>query len=112
MVFRDEYCPGHRSVYSSSLDIHILDNYETKYIIISSGVTIELGFPGRSADKESTCNAGNSGSIPGLGGSAGEGIGYPFQYSWASLVELWKSIWSLESDHENGSPEKLLQYGY
>ena len=92
MVFRDEYCPGHRSVYSSSLDIHILDNYETKYIIISSGVTIELGFPGRSADKESTCNAGNSGSIPGLGGSAGEGIGYPFQYSWASLVELWKSI--------------------
>ena len=92
MVFGDEYCPGHRSMYSSSLDIHISDNYETKYIIISSGVTIELGFPGRSADKESTCNSGNPGSIPGLEGSAEEGIGYPFQYSWASLVELWKSI--------------------
>ena len=38
-------------------------------------------FPGSSAGKESTCNAGDSGSIPGLGRSAGEGIGYPFQYS-------------------------------
>ena len=36
--------------------------------------------------KESTCNAGDSGLIPGLGRSAGEGIGYPLQYSWASLV--------------------------
>ena len=36
--------------------------------------------------KESTCNAGDPNSIPGLGGSAGEGIGYPLQYSWASLV--------------------------
>jgi len=34
----------------------------------------------------STCNAGNPGSIPGSGRSAGEGIGYPLQYSWASLV--------------------------
>ena len=36
--------------------------------------------------KESTCNAGEPSSIPGLGRSAGEGIGYPLQYSWASLV--------------------------
>ena len=36
--------------------------------------------------KESTCNAGDPNSIPGLGGSAGEGIGYPLQYSWASLA--------------------------
>ena len=36
--------------------------------------------------KESVCNSGDSGSIPGLGRSAGEGIGYPLQYSWASLV--------------------------
>ena len=35
---------------------------------------------------ESTCNAGDLGSIPGSGRSAGEGIGYPLQYSWASLV--------------------------
>ena len=39
-----------------------------------------------SAGKESTCNAGDPGSIPGSGSSLGEGIGYPLQYSWASLV--------------------------
>ena len=45
-----------------------------------------MGFPGSSAGKESTCNAGDPGLIPGLGRSPGEGIGYPLQYSWASLV--------------------------
>ena len=45
-----------------------------------------MGFLYGSAGKESTCNAGDLGSIPGLGISAGEGIGYPLQYSWASLV--------------------------
>ena len=39
-----------------------------------------------SVGKESNCNAGDPGSIPGLGRSAGEGIGYPLQCSWASLV--------------------------
>ena len=43
-------------------------------------------FPGSSAGKESACKAGDPGSIPGLGRSPGEGIGYPLQYSWASLV--------------------------
>ena len=47
---------------------------------------IFLGFPGGSAGKESACNAGDPGSIPGSGRSTGEGIGYPLQYSWASLV--------------------------
>ena len=45
-----------------------------------------LGFPDSSLGKESTCNAGDPGSIPGQGRSAGEGISYPLQYSWASLV--------------------------
>ena len=45
-----------------------------------------LGFPDSSVGKESTCNAGDPGSIPGLGRSAGEGIGYTLQYSWGSLV--------------------------
>ena len=45
-----------------------------------------LGFPHSSVGKESACNAGHLGSIPGLGRSPGEGIGYPLQYSWASLV--------------------------
>ena len=44
------------------------------------------GFPGSSAGKESTCNAGDPGLIPELGKSPGEGIGCPLQYSWASLV--------------------------
>ena len=45
-----------------------------------------MGFPGCSAGKQLVCNAGNSGLIPGSGRSSGEGIGYPLQYSWASLV--------------------------
>ena len=40
-----------------------------------------LGFPGGSAGKESACNVGDLGSVPGLGRSPGEGIGYPLQYS-------------------------------
>ena len=40
-----------------------------------------LGFPGGSDGKESACNVGELGSIPGLGRSTGEGKGYPFQYS-------------------------------
>ena len=44
------------------------------------------GFPDSSVGKESACNAGDLGLIPGLGRSSGEGIGYPLQYSWASLV--------------------------
>ena len=44
------------------------------------------GFPGSSVGIESACNAGDPGLIPGSGRSAGEGIGYPLQYSWASLV--------------------------
>ena len=45
-----------------------------------------LCFPGSSVGKESACNAGDPGSIPGLERSAGEGISYPLQSSWASLV--------------------------
>ena len=45
-----------------------------------------MGLPGGLAGKESICNAGDPGSIPGLGSFPGEGIGYPLQYSWASLV--------------------------
>ena len=45
-----------------------------------------MGFPGSSAGKESACNAGDPSSIPGSGRPLEEGIGYPPQYSWASLV--------------------------
>ena len=43
-------------------------------------------FPDSSVDKESACNAGDPGSISGSGRSTGEGIGYPLQYSWSSVV--------------------------
>ena len=46
-----------------------------------------MGFPDSSVGKESACNAGDPGSIP------GEGTGYPLQYSWASLVaQLVKNL--------------------
>ena len=53
----------------------------------------KLGFPDSSVSKESTRNAGDPGSIPESGRYAREGIGYPFQYSWASLVaQLVKNL--------------------
>ena len=67
-----------------------------------------LGFPGRSAGKESACNAGDLSLIPRSGRSAGEGIGYPLQYSRASLMtqlvknplEMWQAwVWSLGWDN-------------
>ena len=46
-----------------------------------------------SVGKESAYNAGDRSSIPGSGRSSGEGIGYPFQYCWASLVaQLVKNL--------------------
>ena len=64
-----------------------------------------MGFPSSSVGKESACNAGDPGSIPGSGRSPGERIGYPLQYSWGSprilkwvtyppaTQETW--VWSL-----------------
>ena len=45
-----------------------------------------MNFLDSSVGKVSACNAGDPGSIPGLGRPAGEGIGYPLQYSLASVV--------------------------
>ena len=55
-------------------------------LILYSGNVIEFleikpGFPGGSDGKESSCNVGDMGSIPGLGGSPGGGHGNPLQYS-------------------------------
>ena len=49
-------------------------------------VSIFEGFPDSSVGKESACDSGDPSLIPGSGRSAGEGIGYPLQYSWVSLV--------------------------
>ena len=56
-------------------------------------ILVTYCFPDSSVGKESTCNAGDPGLILGSGGSAGEGIGYPLQYFWASLVaQLAKNL--------------------
>ena len=71
-----------------------------------------MGFADSSVDKESACNAGDPSSISGLGRSPGEGIGYPLQYSWASLVaqlvKTWvKSLgWEDQTDIENQERKK------
>ena len=50
-----------------------------------------------SVGKESACNAGDPGPIPGWGRSAGEGIGYPLQYSWAFFVaKLVKNLSAMQ----------------
>jgi len=52
-----------------------------------------ITFPDSSVGKESACNAGDPSLIPGSGRSAREGIGYPLQYTWASLVaQLVKNL--------------------
>ena len=52
-----------------------------------------VGFPDSSVGKEPACNAGDPSVIPGSGRSAGDRIGYPLQYSWASLVtQLVKNL--------------------
>ena len=72
-----------------------------------------LGFPDSSVGKESACKAGDPGLIPGLGRSPAERIGYPLQYSWASLVaqlvknlpavwEIWVQSLGLEDPLEKG----------
>ena len=62
------------------------------------------GFPSSSVGKESACNSEDPSSIPGLGRSSGEGIGYSLLYSWTSLVTqlvknppaMWETwVWSL-----------------
>ena len=64
--------------------------------ISSFGIFVTFAFscfllPGSSVGEESACNAGDPGSIPGSGRSAGGGTGHPLQYSWASLAQLVKS---------------------
>ena len=66
------------------------------------GARLKMGFPDGSLGKESACNAGDLGLIPGLGRSPGEGYGNPLQYSclenpmdrgawWATVHEVGKS---------------------
>ena len=60
--------------------------FEIISIVLLSVPYSFLGFPCGSVGKESTCNAGDTSLIPELGRFSEEGIGYPFQYSWAYLM--------------------------
>ena len=70
-----------------------------------------------SVGKESTCNAGDPGLIPGLGKSPGEGIGYPLQYSWAFLLAqmvknppaMWET-WVRSLDWEDSLEEGMATH--
>ena len=74
--------------------------------------SIVLGFTCSSVGKESSCNAGDPGSIPGSERSPGEGIGYPLQYFWASLVaQLVKNPSAMQETwvQSLGGPRDLLR---
>ena len=61
----------------------LIDTYKSIYIYVHIHLytCLYMGLPGSSAGKESSCYAGDPGSIPGLGRSPGEGNDYPLQYS-------------------------------
>ena len=63
-----------------------------------------MGFPGSSAGKESSCNAGDMGLIPGLERSPGEGKGYPFPVFWPGEFHGLHSPWGRK---ESDSTEQL-----
>ena len=78
---------------------------------------MDQNFLGSSAGKESACNLGDLGSVPGLGRSPGEGIGYPPQYFWASLVAqtvknlpaIWET-WALSLGWEDPLEEGMATH--
>ena len=78
------------------------------YFFIIIHLSTGKSFPHSSVGKESACKAGDPGYIPGLGTSTGEGIGYPFQCPWGSVVvQLVKNLpamqetWVQSLDWEN-----------
>ena len=76
---------------TSDVTANIIENIKTFTLLSTNEViwvqhTPKWGFLGSSAGKESACNAGNPSLIPGSGRSPREGIGYPLQYSWASVA--------------------------
>jgi len=70
--------------------------------VVKIPLPLQDRFPGSSVGKESTYNAGDLGSIPGLGRSPGEGKGYPLQYS--GLENSMHSPWG----HKESNMTKRL----
>ena len=83
-VFIAALCYGQfvfASAAAKAVDLEMTESHKN----IDTGID-SMGFPDSSVGKESACKAGDHGSIPGLGRSIGEGIGYLLQYSSASPV--------------------------
>jgi len=71
-------------------------------------LNLHLGFPGGSDGKESSCNSGDAGSIPGSGRSRGEGNGYPLQYSCLENPTDRRAWWAMvHRVSESHTTEKL-----
>ena len=67
--------------------VFCLGNIYSPVLLFANYFLLRCHLPSLSSvGKESACNAGDPSSIPGSGRSPGEGIGYPLQFSWASLV--------------------------
>ena len=91
-----------------------MHQYTLLVFIFLTYFTLYKGFPDSSVEKESAYNAGDPGSISGLGRFPGEGIGYPLWYSWASAqmaqmvknphatYETWVQSLGLEDPLEEG----------
>ena len=76
--------PINKHAFHKSIDVKLhMNRMKEKNHMTSS---IVKGYPERSVSKECACNARDPSSISGSGRSTGEGVGYPHQYSWASLV--------------------------
>ena len=91
IFLRDKTSFKNVQLYSGSTPIKLHLNNEFCLLDIDSdnacyGWRHQCSFPGSSAGKESAYNVGDPGSIPGLGRSPGEWIGYQLQYSWVFLV--------------------------
>ena len=83
---KTEFRAVQRSLFTlSSQAVHVNASRNTEkpsqQLLLIHRDSVTMGFPGGSAGKESTCNAGDLGSIPGLGRSPGEGNSYTLQYS-------------------------------
>ena len=121
------HCPSLGLEQKPNFSSHIASVFQICWHLEGSTLTassfrilvVQLGFPGGSAGKESACNAGDFGSIPGLGRSTGEGIGYPPQYSRVSLVgqlvknppAMWETwVWSLGWEDPLERGKYSLQY--
>ena len=98
----------------SKIKAHLLVAYHDNFlqVCLFSDMKImvfirRMGFPGSSNGKESACNAGDPGSVPGLGRTPGEGHGNPLQYSClrATIHGVAKSRTQLRHMHQ----EELLQ---